>query len=268
MFSSLLSPLGLFGLLFLVLSWSIALFAGHENTFLDVTKRVGLVIAHPDDEAMFFVPTLLSLRERGIVVAVLCLSSGNADGLGATRSIELRESAMLLGIQRGRVSLVDSVHLDDGLDRSWPSARVETEVERFAREQGIDTIVTFDEGGVSGHPNHIDTFRGVRSFLSRSSAVVPPVVGYSLLSTPIWRKYAGIFDGGLSWIESLWSRPAAPGSGSGSASNRVHFVTSCRPQMSYTCMAAHATQFVWYRRMFVVFSRYTFINTLRRIDVD
>ena len=41
-------------------------------------KRIVLLIAHPDDEAMFFAPTLLALtrRELGNHVKVLCFSSG------------------------------------------------------------------------------------------------------------------------------------------------------------------------------------------------
>jgi N-acetylglucosaminylphosphatidylinositol deacetylase len=41
-------------------------------------KRVLLLIAHPDDEAMFFAPTLLALTrpENGNHVKILCLSNG------------------------------------------------------------------------------------------------------------------------------------------------------------------------------------------------
>jgi N-acetylglucosaminylphosphatidylinositol deacetylase len=41
-------------------------------------KRIILLIAHPDDEAMFFAPTLLALTrpEHGNHVRILCLSSG------------------------------------------------------------------------------------------------------------------------------------------------------------------------------------------------
>lgn len=37
-----------------------------------------LVTAHPDDEAMFWAPTILALVERGLRVALLCLSTGAA----------------------------------------------------------------------------------------------------------------------------------------------------------------------------------------------
>ena len=41
-------------------------------------KRILLLTAHPDDEAMFFAPTLLALTrpEHGNHVKILCLSSG------------------------------------------------------------------------------------------------------------------------------------------------------------------------------------------------
>lgn len=41
-------------------------------------KSICLLIAHPDDEAMFFSPTVLALtaRDAGNHVKILCLSSG------------------------------------------------------------------------------------------------------------------------------------------------------------------------------------------------
>lgn len=36
-----------------------------------------LVIAHPDDECMFFAPTILNLLKEGYTVYLLCLSAGN-----------------------------------------------------------------------------------------------------------------------------------------------------------------------------------------------
>lgn len=64
-------------------------------------KRICLLIAHPDDEAMFFAPALLQLTkpEAGNHVKILCLSSGDADGLGETRKKELVKSGMQLGLR-------------------------------------------------------------------------------------------------------------------------------------------------------------------------
>ena len=45
-------------------------------------KRIVLLIAHPDDEAMFFAPTVLALTvpELGNHIKILCLSNGMLDG--------------------------------------------------------------------------------------------------------------------------------------------------------------------------------------------
>jgi N-acetylglucosaminylphosphatidylinositol deacetylase len=82
-------------------------------------KRILLLIAHPDDEAMFFAPTLLALTrpDNGNHVKILCLSSGkelhnqlhgtaanigcatgDADGLGEVRKKELIKSGLQLGV--------------------------------------------------------------------------------------------------------------------------------------------------------------------------
>lgn len=65
-------------------------------------RRICLLIAHPDDEAMFFAPAVLALArpELGNHVKILCLSSGDAEGLGDTRKKELVESGLVLGLRR------------------------------------------------------------------------------------------------------------------------------------------------------------------------
>lgn len=73
-------------------------------------RRVCLLIAHPDDEAMFFAPSVLALTrpELGNHVKILCLSSGDAAGLGETRKRELVESGLRLGLRKGEdVYVVD-----------------------------------------------------------------------------------------------------------------------------------------------------------------
>ena len=74
-------------------------------------KRILLLIAHPDDEAMFFAPTVLRLTDPslGNHLKILCLSTGNADGLGETRKKELEKSALLLGLR----SEADVLVVDD-----------------------------------------------------------------------------------------------------------------------------------------------------------
>ena len=69
--------------------------------------RVLLLTAHPDDECMFFAPTILALQRADIEVFSLCLSTGNADGLGSVRKSELEGSLDILGISPGKRWAID-----------------------------------------------------------------------------------------------------------------------------------------------------------------
>lgn len=138
------------------LSTALALHGWHRNTFLASTgggsadgaplplqgRRIGLVIAHPDDESMFFVPTLSHLREEGShAVHILCLSTGNADGLGTTRTAELRAAASLLGVPPARLRIVDDqTNLADGMRSRWSVKVARGHIERFVDDHRIDTV--------------------------------------------------------------------------------------------------------------------------------
>lgn len=63
--------------------------------------------AHPDDEAMFFAPAILSLRKSDVVLSALCLSIGNADGLGMIRKKELYDSYQQMGLSAAQVKVID-----------------------------------------------------------------------------------------------------------------------------------------------------------------
>lgn len=112
-------------------------------------------------------------------------------------------------------------------------------------------ILTFDEGGVSGHPNHISTHVAMREYADRARqrSGFEPVAIYQLKTTCLLRKYLGPFD-------VLWSVFV-----DGMMKGRV-FVGCSAPWMSARAMRAHASQYVWYRRLFVLFSRYVYMNTL------
>jgi N-acetylglucosaminylphosphatidylinositol deacetylase len=85
-------------------------------------RNILLVIAHPDDEVMFFGPTLVGITNSSAAnnVRVLCLSNGisledgltigNAEGLGGIREQELTESLRYFGIH-------DVETLDNECDR-------------------------------------------------------------------------------------------------------------------------------------------------------
>ncbi len=115
-------------------------------------------------------------------------------------------------------------------------------------------IATFDAGGVSGHPNHLDTAAGVRSVIQ---SLPDGVNVFELETTNIVRKYSGPLDIFLSYFCSASTT-------SSSATNPT-IAASSKPWVSYLAMQAHHSQFVWFRHLFVAFSRYTFVNSWRAI---
>lgn len=74
------------------------------------------------------------------------------------------------------------------------------------------------------------------------------VVGLQLDSVSILRKFIGFFDLLLSM-----------------ALSEVVFV-NCNQSLVFETMYLHHSQFVWYRLLFIVFSRYSYINTFSKIS--
>lgn len=133
--------------------------AGNPDPSLDALVGAGTalaVCAHPDDESFGLGAVIDHLVTSGVKVSVLCFTHGEASTLGVTaaglaevRAEELQAAGAELGV--GEVRLAD--HPDGELDRVALS-RLTGEVATMAEEVGADLVVTFDEGGVTGHPDH------------------------------------------------------------------------------------------------------------------
>ncbi|RMD42722.1 hypothetical protein DV735_g2416, partial [Chaetothyriales sp. CBS 134920] len=72
---------------------------------------------------MFFAPTVqaLTAADRHNHVKILCLSTGNADGLGDVRRQELETAALTLGVRRRQDVFVldDESRFRDGMREQW-----------------------------------------------------------------------------------------------------------------------------------------------------
>lgn len=91
--------------------------------------RVLLLTAHPDDECMFFAPTITALVTRepnglqiessrwNTVLYTLCLSVGDGDGLGHIRRDEVGRSLDVLGIPRNHRWVVDHPYVFIAFER-------------------------------------------------------------------------------------------------------------------------------------------------------
>lgn len=103
-------------------------------------SRALLVIAHPDDEAMFFAPLLLALKSNLCTTSILCLSTGDYDGLGSTRRVELLKSADCYNIDRNRVHVIDHENLRDGKDSNWPPELIRDIILDFLSAEDFETV--------------------------------------------------------------------------------------------------------------------------------
>jgi N-acetylglucosaminylphosphatidylinositol deacetylase len=221
-------------------------------------RAAALVLtAHPDDESYFFAPTVQALKRSGAEVHLVCLSDGAAGGDGETRKAELLKVKELLELEG--LCIVDTDDLRDGMETQWPAKTVMAVLDAYTEGAPVkfDYVVTFDGRGVSGHVNHIATYEGTRQWIEEkrngpgASSDLPQV--WVLESTNLVRKLSGALDFAMSYLETLTS------------SRRV-FVPSPSPRQVVAAVRLHKSQFVWYRKLFLAFSRYTFMNTLRRID--
>jgi N-acetylglucosaminylphosphatidylinositol deacetylase len=129
---------------------------------LSAVKEVLLLTAHPDDEVMFFTPTLRALLAQGIKIRLLCLSNGNFDGLGRIREVELKNVCKTLAIE---LEITDDDKLKDDIRHKWDSELVATKLTEYMNKDSnldkIGTIITFDEYGITNHPNHISCYDGL-----------------------------------------------------------------------------------------------------------
>lgn len=127
--------------------------------------------AHPDDEAIFSGGTIARLAAAGHRVVVVMATSGGlgleagGDELLATvRGRELAEACRILGV--AEVVLLD--YEDSGLDEAAfpPTAFANAEVDEAAhrlaavlRTERAVALVVYDEGGIYGHPDHVQVHR-------------------------------------------------------------------------------------------------------------
>ncbi|XP_052659078.1 N-acetylglucosaminyl-phosphatidylinositol de-N-acetylase isoform X3 [Harpia harpyja] len=156
--------------------------------------RALLVTAHPDDEAMFFAPTVLGLGRAGARAAVLCCSAGNYYSQGEIRKKELEQSCFLLGVPASDVTVVDHRDLPDNPAVEWDTQLLAAFVLKHIEANNINLVVTFDAGGVSGHANHISLYTALRQCRDQSTEPQSSSVNWKIsASTPFFLTGRSIF---------------------------------------------------------------------------
>lgn len=105
-----------------------------------------LVVAHPDDETIFFGGLLQ--REKSLPWKVVCVTDGNADGRGAERSDEFSRATKLFGVKK-----TEHWNFPDLFPNRLPITEITERLSTFAPPK---EVYTHGPIGEYGHPHHQD----------------------------------------------------------------------------------------------------------------
>jgi len=170
--------------------------------------------------------------------------------LGSIRERELYEAYAVLGVHN--VQILDHPQLRDNITLRWDSDLLASIIQGYLEHHEITMIFTFDEYGVSGHPNHIAIPNAVASINASAQAELK---AYSLVTHTLLIKYSGVltpFFFRLGHLVGL-DRNACTAAGTRS-SNLAGYLTALR------AMSKHRSQLVWFRWIYLIFSRYMWTN--------
>ena len=207
-----------------------------------------LLIAHPDDEIMFWTPTIKYLLSKKIQLKILCLSNGNYNGLGDLREVEFDNVSRELNLFNNVILNVPE--LQDDITKKWDSSKVAEMIDEFMRKNNdIKTIITFDGNGVTKHPNHISCFDGLMYYLNKYSDECKNknIQVFTLESFNFVLQYTWI----IPMIKCFFSKY-------GYISNT--FFTS------YKFMRLYETQFNLLRKFHTILSSYSYFNVFNKIE--
>uniref|UniRef100_A0A3P9BHA9 N-acetylglucosaminylphosphatidylinositol deacetylase n=1 Tax=Maylandia zebra TaxID=106582 RepID=A0A3P9BHA9_9CICH len=216
--------------------------------------RALVVTAHPDDECMFFAPTIIRLIELNATVHLLCLSEGNYYNQGAQRKKELLNSCAVLGIPASRIIIINHKKLPDDPKAEWSVSFVSSEILKHIRAHSINMVRPTLHSHFKRTVSQTMTlcWRGTWTMASLivSLSFLPDCTLLSLVTVGLLRKYISFLDVPLSWF-----LPSC-----------VCCIIGSKPyKQAKAAMLCHRTQLLWFRYLYITFSRYMFINTFQTI---
>ncbi|MBG9791591.1 GlcNAc-PI de-N-acetylase [Paenibacillus dendritiformis] len=126
-----------------------------------MTHTVGFIYAHPDDETFGCACLIRSLADQGVTATLLTATSGEAgkpgrlgpmsrEELAARRERELAAAGAIMGLAD-----IELLRYPDGQLSSVPRRELVEKIAAFLNRHRAAVVVTFPEGGISGHPDHI-----------------------------------------------------------------------------------------------------------------
>lgn len=168
------------------------------------TKRLLGIFPHPDDEGTMG-GALLKYGQTGIETGLICLTRGEVgeisdpalatpETLGVVREGEMRAAAEALGVNNlwflgyrdsGMAGTIDNQN-PQSLFQANP-AQVVGRIVAVIREFRPQVVVTFDETGGYGHPDHITAYKHTTSaFYAAADAALYPELGPAHLISKLY----------------------------------------------------------------------------------
>ena len=220
-------------------------FISEQISDINIPGRSLFITAHPDDEVMFFGPSILRAEDPYI----LCLSRGAPNG--TIRSNELKNSCKKLGIQ-DKCFIPENDTFKDGFEYKWKQDDIRRVVNKYIEKIKPDRIITFDEFGVSHHPNHIAIPKGLKKQFNANVNNIDNTPIFFLKTKPIYLKYTENFATIIYYLTKK-------------NKNGYFLVTPIKSRfqmkIEYSFMK-HKSQIVWYRYLWLIFSRFLHFNHL------
>ncbi|PKU37761.1 n-acetylglucosaminyl-phosphatidylinositol de-n-acetylase [Limosa lapponica baueri] len=137
--------------------------------------------------------------------------------------------------------------LPDNPAVEWDTRLLAAFVLKHIEANNINLVITFDAGGVSGHANHISLYAALR-YLHSERKLPEGCRVLVLESVNLFRKYISILDILLSCL--------LPG-------DALFVLTEEETEQARRAMRCHRSQLLWFRHLYMLFSRYMMINSLR-----
>lgn len=184
-----------------------------------------LLIAHPDDESMFFSPFL-----KHNYPFIVCLSCKDTEREHELRKLCRNEDLEVVfgnfmdgkDWNENEIVLFVLKQLKNKMRNEWKGFRV--------------ALTTFDNGGVSGHKNHISCYKAAKNIQTEISRhKMGHLMQFNYLKTlNLFEKYVFCFK-------------------------RPHF--TCKTCLDgYKNMKYHKSQLLWFRYFWIILSNYMLYN--------
>ncbi|KAI0041869.1 hypothetical protein FA95DRAFT_648391, partial [Auriscalpium vulgare] len=154
--------------------------------------------------------------------------------------------------------IVDHPGLQDNFTATWDASLIAETVEPYVVDNEITTILTFDPRGVSSHPNHLSLFFGTSRLLTSQ----PSLRAHALITVPVSTKYVGILAPVLAKLDLATPRILTYlGYGHLGGVPVPAFVAGVREYWTaHRALRQHTSQLVWFRWLYLSFSRYMWVN--------